>query len=1388
MYSRLPPTPQTGRQPITLSPEQEKRLLSKRLPADYADPFASDTNEVIRKLGKLALRRKIEDPSDSFVLGDLCALLSLSGDHLRVLYVGKAILAYRRAGQQADTPADSRMAESAVENFVRWIVQVAEQLSVPRNLAVALWVVTEYTPERLPQDLREAALRLADRYRNVIARLIPPYPGSRETHEMAGIDFRELTNPSLDATQHDIPTPPDASIQVELLDTRPDLLETVSGDEDRSLSRTDSGLMPAIFPEPLSRTQPEPFASDSRVDALRPMAELMPGFVAGSLSGEAETEVSQDFRPGEVIANRYEVRGSVRGGMGIVYLCYDRETRGTVAIKTYQGRFLENERAMARFVQEARTWIRLEKHPNIVQARLVKEMGSERVRERPHIVLEYVAGPEGLGPDLKSWIEHRRLDLERTLRISFDICLGMRHAVTVVPGLVHRDLKPGNILVRHDGLAKVTDFGLAHSVETFESASEQSEPGEQSESSPQQSIRLTRAGAVVGTAPYMSPEQCRGEHVDQRSDIYAFGAILYEMLTGMQLFKAQSFGDWMKAHVEQTPAFPPGFSAIIPRDVQTLVLRCLAKNPEQRPQNWESLASELSGLGDQLIGQNLQSQADERTAQAMQVRDLLDQAYSLTELGYSGDALAAHERALALQPDSASAWTSKGRTLRLLNRYDDALAAYRKALEIDPGFAWAWRSQGIILERRGDHEGALAAYRKAAELRPKDVWPVYYQAGILRDMGKHDEALAILAHALEIDPHHAPSYVRQGQVLRSLGRHEEALAAFERAIQIDPSEAGAWDGKGLTLKQSGRADEAVTALMRATRLLPNRSWPWEHLAEALIDLERFADALPALQQALMAAPDDPGLWMRQGQVLRTLGRYHEALAAYERALALQPQQPGLSRALGGKASVLERLGRLDEARLLLERVLETETSDAWTHYNLGNVLSGQERYEEAISQYKCAIRLDRNHPAAWGGWASVLRRQGRLEKSLIYFNRALRVNPGSAWTWNEKAQALVALARYDEAMLAFERAIEAAPNETLYRFHRADTLISMNHYKEALADLEKIVERDPDHQRAWTRMGLTLRRLNRLGDSIRAYGRALEIDPRYAPAWNGQGMAFSALGQHEEALECFLRAASEDPSDVWYWYNQADELLELQRYTEALDLLDQCLNLDEMHGESWAKRGQALRRLGRYKEAVAAYDRAIAIHSHYAWAWNGRGLALEQMNRREEAIQSFERAAAEDPTSPWYWLNQIDPLLALGRTEDALEVCEHAAEAAPTAPVPWARKGQVLRRLNRHEEAIDAYTQAIRLDETYAWAWNGKGLANGALGRWEEALKCYEQAVEADPTDVWFWHNRGESLLELQRYEEAISIFNRALEIDPQHEPSRKKRTDARRKLSPPGS
>src|SRR5258708_30800021 len=171
MYFR--PVPQTGRQPVSLTSEQEQRLLSRRVAADRSDPFASDPNEFGRDLGKLALRRGVDDTADSFALGDLCALLTLANDLLRVSYAGKALIAYRRAAQQADSGLDRKLAESAIISYIRWVCQVAEQAPIPRNLAVSLWVMSEIPLGKLPDDVLNTAMRLVEHH---TPRPTHPYP------------------------------------------------------------------------------------------------------------------------------------------------------------------------------------------------------------------------------------------------------------------------------------------------------------------------------------------------------------------------------------------------------------------------------------------------------------------------------------------------------------------------------------------------------------------------------------------------------------------------------------------------------------------------------------------------------------------------------------------------------------------------------------------------------------------------------------------------------------------------------------------------------------------------------------------------------------------------------------------------------------------------------------------------------------------------------------------------------------------------------------------------------------------------------------------------------------------------------------------------------------
>ncbi|MBZ0284363.1 MAG: tetratricopeptide repeat protein [Anaerolineae bacterium] len=1328
--------PQTGRQPALLSEEAISKALKKRQPQDAVDFFATDPNTEIRTLGRLALRR--EDINDLFALGDLCARRSITEDgRLLVFYVGKTLIAYQRAEQNAQLNEDRQLARTAIQNYIGWTIHAAQEYPTRRNLAAALWAAAETEPAGMfPINEHEQAIPdLVDAYLEDA----PTGPMNVIGEDASQEEFTAIAAPELSAT---IAVDPSATVA------------------DLSGTGTSALVSDADLTAP-SETRMEQDALDLLTSVERDASNVNRKLVQPyQPTGRPQED---DFNIGDHIQDRYEVHDLRRGGMGVVYLCYDHQQKEPVAIKTFQGKFLDNERAVTRFNQEATTWVLLEKHRHIVRA-----MRVETINGRPHIILEHISGPEGLGPDLRSWIDHKRLDLGQSIEFGLHIVLGMQHGCERVEGLVHRDLKPANILVTHDGIAKITDFGLVRSLDFTEAML----PGNENALDPYNdpSNRLTRMGAIVGTPPYMSPEQCQAKPVDLRADIYAFGCMMYEMLTGRHVFDAKKFPEWKQAHLHKIPTFDDHYERVLPIKLQKLVLDCLAKMPDERPSSWGALVDDLAAIYEEVTGQKATL---EITGPAMQVHELIDKGYSLTELNRMDEALAAYDRAIGLQNDNALAWARKGRALRLLARYEDALTCYDKALEIYPHYAFAWRGKGLVLERIGRMEQALACYEQAAQIKPNEVWNWYNQADVLQNMNRYAEAIPLLEKALEVDPSHPNSWAKLGQIYRLMQHYEEAVKGYEKAVEIDPQYAWAWNGRGLALKMLNHPTEALTSFKKATQYQPDEVWHWYNLTEMLVEMGMYSDAVQPATQATRADPTHAFSWAKLGQVLRYVNRNEESLDAYDKAIKLQPDY---SWAINGKGIVLEHIGRLEEALDCYKQAAQYADSYVWhCWYNQGNVLVLLGRHKEALALLERVTKIVPQHAPSWARLGNAMRHLKRYDEALNAYRHATRIDPDYAWAWNEQGITLETLGKLDEALKSYKRASQSAPKDPFYMYQQADVMIQLGQYQQSLDLLETALKLDGNNARMWAKQGQVLRRLGRMEEALRSYTRAVELDDTYSWAWNGRGLTLSALNKHEEALYCFRKATESDDQDVWYWYNAGDELVILGRFEEALESLDQAVKLNARHTESHAKRGQALRRLGQNQEALAAYDQALSLNPKYAWAWNGRGLALEALGRREEALVSYERSTEEDPKIIWYYTNQIDVLLDMQRKQEALQVADRAAALMPKNPVAWARRGQVLRRLGEHETAIESYQKALDMDDSYAWAWNGQGLSFAALHRWAEAISSYELAVHYNDTDFWFWVNYGDALMAAHEYGKAVKTFARALQLDPTHEPTQQK-------------
>jgi serine/threonine protein kinase len=286
----------------------------------------------------------------------------------------------------------------------------------------------------------------------------------------------------------------------------------------------------------------------------------------------------KELTTSSTFAGRYQIIEELgKGGMGRVYKALDTEIKEKIALKLLKPEIGIDEEVIERFRNE------LKLARKISQKNVCRMYDLNRDEGVYYITMEYIAGE-----DLKRLIRKvGQMSAGKTISIAKQVCEGLAEAHSL--GIVHRDLKPQNIMVDEDGNAKIMDFGIARSI---------SAKG------------ITREGVMIGTPEYMSPEQVDGKEVDQRSDVYSLGVILYEMLTGRVPFEGETALSTALKHKAEEPENPKDFNPQIPESLSRLILKCLEKKPERRYDSVQSIAREL----DTALGGNLSKRKKAATA------------------------------------------------------------------------------------------------------------------------------------------------------------------------------------------------------------------------------------------------------------------------------------------------------------------------------------------------------------------------------------------------------------------------------------------------------------------------------------------------------------------------------------------------------------------------------------------------------------------------------------------------------------------------------------------------------------------------------------------------------------------------------------------------------
>lgn len=962
---------------------------------------------------------------------------------------------------------------------------------------------------------------------------------------------------------------------------------------------------------------------------------------------------------------RYEIVSFLgAGGMGRVFKARDVNLGRFVALKFLR---FNDPRQLERFLREARSQARVE-HENIC-----KVYEASWVESHPYIAMQLIEGVTlAEGAEL--------LSLEQKVKVIRDVALAIHAAHRM--GLIHRDLKPGNILLerRHDGgwHPWVVDFGLAQD---------------------QESDGLTRTGAVTGTPAYLSPEQARAEPVDRRSDVYSLGAVLYELLAGQVPLKGSSLAESLIKVVQEPPVPLARRNSSIPRDLDTIVLKCLEKEPQRRYDSARALAEDLDRyLDDEPIAARPPSFSYRAGKWIRKNRALAAVMAGALALALIGTAI--FLRALWLQAERAE----------LMQRFSEEVTRAEGEMRLASYLPFQ-----DITPYKDDVEATMDAIRREMDsLGEVADGPGHYALGRgYLALHRYELALEHLEKAWEA------GYQRP-EVAEGLGRALGVL--YQRALLVASSDTLGEDEAASSASEEGLDQSLRLPALAYLRLSEEAKGPYTQAMIAFYD-RRYPEAL---ELAAAAGRDEPWfyearqltgeIYMEMGDQARGRGdhaaafdHYDQAAAAYRDVLDIARSDATVYAAECGRAvrvmslrAEKERLpdASFEEAGLACRQAAEVdrELAEPYTYQSSLYWLWGREmadsdddpteKYRQAARHARRALELNPREVLALGNlslaqldMARWEKKKGRpaddlLARSIESAHRALAIQPDHAELHNQLASAYVIKASWEKLA-----GVDPRPN-----------------LEQAISALRECTRLAPRLAQPWNNIGYArliqaeyeidrgLDPSASIEASVEALEKALELNPNHPLYRNLLGTAALTLGEYQLGAEA-------DPTDA----------LKLAMRTFRASLAE-----DPTYDLAYGNIAWSYRYLAAYKLRIGADPRA-------------------ELQAARDALGSAMDLKPKDPEN----------FLELARIEHLAARWAMAAVRDPRPRFRAARQA-VVRGLEVNDQHSDLYLESALL----AWRWAEWRAGDGAAGaegdgaehlRWglEAARKARELSPEA---------------------------------------------------------
>ncbi len=765
--------------------------------------------------------------------------------------------------------------------------------------------------------------------------------------------------------------------------------------------------------------------------------------ISGSMSSAAP-------RDGEIIGHYRLVEQIGAGGMGVVFRAHDEQLQRDVALKILPHGLFSDEASRRQFRKEALAVGKLN-HPNIAMA---FEFGQENGID--YLVTEYIPG---LNLDEK--IGHQALPQKMVLELGIQLASGLEAAHR--EKIIHRDLKPGNLRVNQDGQLKILDFGLAQTIGPIDERTE--------------TANLASDSSMSGTLPYMAPELVRAEPADERSDIWAAGAVLYEMATGKRAFPDRQPSLLIDAILHYDPVRPTLINPTITAPLEAVILKALDRDPERRYQSARELRVDLVRLlsGGEIATDTLRRSGVVEAAAGARRRRV---ALGLAAVLLAGIALGYFVKRW---------WPSRP-------------SAEQKILAVLPieavGQDSATSALGLGLTETLTAKLVQASDNDSIQVvSPRDLRDQKVKTA--EDARREFGTDFVLESSLQ----------RSGQTIRINcylvdSKTHRQLAA--RTIESDASD---------TFKLQ---DQVVNA---ALDMLPARIKTTERKALAVRQ-----DTQPAAYEAYIRGRG----YLQEYEKPENIDN---AISEFNQAIKIDPNYAPAYAGLGEAYWIgFQQLNRgqewLANASDNCQKALTLNPQLAEGHTCLANVLFGTGKYEEAVSQFQRALDLDPDSNEAIEGLAAAYGKLGNSSAAELTFKKAIALHPNywSVYSW--LGEFYYNEARYADAADMFKRVIQLAPDNYRGYSNLGGIYLAQGQYPQAIDVLRRSIELRPNRD-GYANLGTAYFWLHRFPEATEAYKQALQLDEYDPLNWGNLGDAlYWGSGSREQAESSYRRAVS----------------------------------------------------------------------------------------------------------------------------------------------------------------------------------------------------------------------------------------------------------------------